>query len=84
MSRKRFTAEQIIGLLREANVKLSRGRNVGHICREIGISEQTYGRWRKEYGGMKTAQIRKLKETGQSGSPAVEADRGSDALYRTG
>ncbi len=62
MSRKRFTAEQIIGLLREADVKLSQGRNVGHICREMGISEQTYYRWRKEYGGMKTAQIRKLKD----------------------
>ncbi len=62
MSRKRYTAEQIIGLLREADVKLSQGRNVGHICREMGISEQTYYRWRKEYGGMKTAQIRKLKD----------------------
>jgi putative transposase len=62
MSRKRFTAEQIIGFLREADVKLSQGRNVGHVCREMGITEQTYYRWRKEYGGMKTAQIKRLKD----------------------
>lgn len=62
MSRKRFTAEQIIGLLREADVKLSQSRNVGQICREMGITEQTYYRWRKEYGGMKTAQVKRLKD----------------------
>ena len=62
MGRKRFTAEQIIGFLREADVKLSQGRNVGQICREMGITEQTYYRWRKEYGGMKTAQIKRLKD----------------------
>ena len=62
MSRKRFTAEQIIGFLREADVKVSQGRNVGQICREMGITEQTYYRWRKEYGGMKTAQIKRLKD----------------------
>src|SRR5271157_1763231 len=62
MSRKRFTAEQIIGFLREADVKQSQGRNVGQICREMGITEQTYYRWRKEYGGMKTAQIKRLKD----------------------
>jgi putative transposase len=62
MARKRFTAEQIIGLLREADVKLSQGRNVGEVSRDIGITEQTYYRWRKEYGGMKTVQVRKLKD----------------------
>jgi transposase-like protein len=62
MSRKRFTAEQIIGLLREAEVRLSQGRNVGQACREMGITEQTYYRWRKEYGGMKTAQVKRLKD----------------------
>jgi putative transposase len=56
MSRKRFTAEQIIGLLREAEVRLSQGRTVGQACREMGVTEQTYYRWRKEYGGMKTIQ----------------------------
>ncbi len=62
MSRKRFTPEQIIGILREADVKLSQGRNVGQLCREMGITEQSYYRWRKEYGGMKTAQVKRLKE----------------------
>ena len=62
MARKRFTAEQIIGLLREADVKLSQGRNVGQVSREMGITEQTYYRWRKEYGGMKTVQVKRLKD----------------------
>ena len=62
MSRKRFTAEQIIGLLREAEVRLSQGRTVGQACREMGITEQTYYRWRKEYGGMKTVQVKRLKD----------------------
>jgi putative transposase len=62
MSRKRFTPEQIIGVLREADVKLSQGKNVGQLCREMGITEQSYYRWRKEYGGMKTAQVKRLKE----------------------
>ncbi len=62
MARKRFTAEQIIGLLREADVKLSQGRNVGQMSRDMGIAEQTYYRWRKEYGGMKTVQVKRLKD----------------------
>ena len=62
MSKKRFTTEQIIGLLREADVKLSQGRNIGQVSRDMGITEQTYYRWRKEYGGMKTAQVKRLKE----------------------
>ena len=62
MSRKRFTAEQIIGLLREAEVRLSQGRTVGQACREMGITEQTYYRWRKEYGGMKTVEVKRLKD----------------------
>ncbi len=62
MSRKRFTAEQIIGYLREADVKVSQGMNVGQICREIGIAEQTYYRWRREYGGMKVDQARRLRD----------------------
>jgi transposase-like protein len=62
MSRKRFTAEQIIGMLREADVELSRGKNVEQICRDLGIAEQTYYRWRKEYGGMKVTQAKRLKD----------------------
>ena len=62
MNRKRFTAEQIIGLLREAEVRLSQGKSVGQACREMGITEQTYYRWRKEYGGLKIVQVKRLKD----------------------
>ncbi len=62
MARKRFTPEQIIGMLREAEVKLSQGRKIKEICRSLGITEQTYYRWRKDYGGMKVSHARRLKE----------------------
>jgi len=54
--------EQIIGLLQEVDVKISQGKNVEQICREIGVTEQTYYRWRKEYGGMKAILVKRLKE----------------------
>jgi putative transposase len=73
MSRKRFMVEQIIGLLREAEVKLSQGKQVGQICREMGITEQTYYRWRKEYGGMKTAQVKRLKDLERENGRLKEA-----------
>ncbi len=62
MARKRYTAEQIIRHLRQAEVLSSQGRNVSEICREIGVTENTYYRWRKEYGGMGLDQARRLKE----------------------
>ena len=62
MARKGFSPEQIIGMLREAEVRLSQGEKVKGICRVLGITEQTYYRWRKEYGGMKVSQARRLKE----------------------
>jgi putative transposase len=62
MKRKRFTVEQIIRMLREAEVHLSQGKSVKLVSRELGITEQTYYRWRKEYGGMKVSQARRLKE----------------------
>lgn len=62
MSRKRYTPEQIIGLLREAEVRLSQGEKIGVICRVLGISEQSYYRWRREYGGLKVDQAKRLKE----------------------
>jgi len=61
MPRKRFSVEQIINHLREADVWLAQGRTVGEVCRHIGISEQSYYRWRREYGGLKTDQARRLK-----------------------
>ena len=61
MGRKRHTPEQIITALREAEVGLARGKSVKLISRELGITEQTYYRWRREYGGMKVSQARCLK-----------------------
>jgi putative transposase len=62
MSRRRHTAEQIITALREAEVALANGKTVREVIRELGISEQTYYRWRKEFGGMGVDQARQLKE----------------------
>jgi hypothetical protein len=61
MSRKRYTPEQIIGKLREAEVALAQGETVGQVCRSLGIAEQTFYRWRREYGGLKVEQARRLK-----------------------
>ena len=61
MARKRFTVEQIIHHLREAKVLLAQGRTVGEVCRQIGVSEQSYYRWRKAYGGMGVTQAKQLK-----------------------
>ena len=65
MARKRFSVEQIIHHLREADVLLAQGQTVGEICRRIGVSEQNYYRWQKEYGGLKVEQVRRLKELEQ-------------------
>jgi len=62
MPRKRFTAEQIITRLREAEVLLSDGQKVGEVCRQLNVSENTHFRWRKEYGGLDVQQARHLKE----------------------
>ena len=62
MARKRFSAEQIIMKLREAEVLLAQGQTIWQISRALEISEQTYYRWRREYGGMDTIQAKKLKE----------------------
>ena len=62
MGRKRFSAEEIVNKLRQADVELSRGVTVAQACKQIGVTEQTYYRWRKEYGGMKVDQAKRLKE----------------------
>ena len=62
MARKRYTQEQIIGMLREAEVRLSQGGKICEISRSMGISEHSYYRWRKEYGGLKVSQARRLKD----------------------
>jgi transposase-like protein len=62
MGRKRYSAEQIIRMLSQAEVLSSEGRNVPEICRELGVTANTYYRWRKEYGGMQVNHAKRLKE----------------------
>ncbi len=62
MPRKRFSLEQIISKLREAEVLLAQGKTTAEVSRSIGVTEHTYYRWRKEYGGMGTQQALRLKE----------------------
>jgi len=62
MPRRAVKIEQIISKLREAEVLISQGDTVAKACNKIGISEQTYYRWRKEYGGLKIDQVKRLKE----------------------
>jgi transposase-like protein len=62
MVRKAYTAEQIINKLREAEVHISQGVPIGEASRKIGITQQTYYRWRKEYGGLRIEQAKRLKE----------------------
>jgi transposase-like protein len=62
MARKRHTAEEIVNKLRRADVELSKGASVAQACKQIGVTEQTYYRWRREYGGMKVGQAKRLKD----------------------
>jgi transposase-like protein len=62
MARKRHTAEQVIQKLREAEVALAQGQALGAVCKKIEVTEQTYYRWRKEYGGLKLDQARRLRD----------------------
>jgi transposase-like protein len=62
MKHKRFSAEQIVNKVRQAEVVLAQGQTIAQACKAIGITEQTYYRWRKEYGGLKTDQAKRLKE----------------------
>ena len=62
MKQTRYTPEQIIGKLREAEVVLAKGGNVAQVCKQIEVTEQTFYRWRKEYGGLKVEQAKRLKE----------------------
>ena len=73
MSRKKFEAGQIIGHLRTMEVMLSNGKTAAEASREVGITEQTYYRWRKEYGGMQVSQARRLKELEKENSRLKKA-----------
>ena len=59
---KKYTTEQIIGLLRDAEILLAEGNTVAMAIKKLGISEQSYYRWRKEYGGMKVSHAKRLKD----------------------
>jgi transposase-like protein len=62
MPKKTFTPEQIVGKLRQIEVLMSQGKTVPVACKEAGITDQTFYRWRKEYGGLQTEQARKFKD----------------------
>jgi len=62
MSRKRFTAEQVIHKPRQAEVELANGQRMAQVCRTLGISEQTYYWWRRAYGGLRVTQAKGMKE----------------------
>ena len=62
MAKKRYTAEQIIGMLREVEILLSQGQTVKQAVKHIGVTDQTYYRWRKEYGGLRVDQTKHLKD----------------------
>ena len=61
MPRKRYTAEQSITKLRQAEVEIARDQPIAEVCRKLGTSEQTYYRWRKEYGGLRVNHLKRLK-----------------------
>ncbi len=62
MGRKTYTAEQIINKLREVEIIISQGTSISEASRKIGVTEQTYYRWRREYGGMRVEQARRLRD----------------------
>jgi transposase-like protein len=68
MPKKRCTPEEIVAKLRQVDVLVSQGQNIADAIRQIGVSEVTYYRWRQEYGGLKTDQVKRLKELEQENS----------------
>ena len=62
MSRKRYKPEQVVNLLRKIEVEIANGKKAAQAAREVGICEQTYYRWRKEFGGLKLDQAKRLKD----------------------
>jgi len=68
MSKKRHSAEEIVTKLREADVLMAKGQTINEACRQLQISDQTYYKWRKEYGGLQVDQAKRLKELEQENS----------------
>ena len=62
MAKRKYTSEEIIHKLREADVLLGQGRSIADACKQIGVTDRTYYRWRKSYGGLKIDQAKRLKE----------------------
>ncbi len=65
MAKRRHTTEQIIRKLREAEIELAKGQSIKLACKKLGITEQTYYRWRKEYGGLRMDQAKRFKQLEQ-------------------
>jgi len=82
MPKKRHSTEEIIKKLREAEVELSRGKSTGEVCRSLGVCEQTYYRWRKEYGGIRTDQAKRMKQLEKENSrlKKIVADQAIDLV----
>ncbi len=80
MKQKRHTPEQIIAKLREADAMLAGGRTIGQVVQQLGVSEQTFHRWRNQYGGMKAGDAKRLKELEQENTrlKRVVADQALD------
>ena len=82
MARKRYTAEQIIGHLRQAEVMVGQGKSIADVLRELDVTANTYYRWRKEYGGLGLDQARRMKDLEQENArlKRVVADLSLDNL----
>lgn len=80
MARKRYTTEQIICKLREAEIELASGLTTTQVCKKLGITDQTYYRWRKEYGGLRVDQAKNLKQLEQENArlKKIVADQAVD------
>ena len=80
MKRKRHTPEQIINKLRDADAMLGAGKTIGQVVQHLGVSEQTFHRWRNQYGGMKAGDAKRLKELEQENArlKRVVADQALD------
>lgn len=65
MARKRHSAEEIVNKLREAEVLIAKGTAIAQVCKQIGVTDQTYYKWRREYGGLKTDQAKRFKQLEQ-------------------
>jgi putative transposase len=68
MNKKKYTPEQVVSMLREAEIELGKGQSIAEVCRGLGITDQRYYRWRKEYGGLRVDQAKRLKELEQENS----------------